>query len=191
MRRAFKRAVRITTSPGTEWDEVGKESPDQIRVLAYFILPLSSIPAVCWSIGLALSGEHHVPGLDAAGWFPPLVLAGLRTLAGCVISVGSLAFALYALAPMFVDNRDWPRAVQVAAYSSSPVFLASVVLVLPDMAFSLMIAGLHALYLLYGGVGKVLGAKPGESAEYTALAIMLFLVISTFAGAFGAGIGAL
>jgi hypothetical protein len=123
--------------------------------------------------------------------FDPVFLAGLRALAGSVASIYVLAFALFALAPMFVVTRDWPRAVQVAAFSSSPVLLASLVLVLPDLAFSLMIAAVHGLYLLYGGVSRVLGAKPGESAEYAALVVMLYLVVSTLVGAIGAGMGAL
>ena len=42
--------------------------------------------------------------------------------------------SLYVLAPLFVAVRDWARAFQVAAYSSAPVLLGGVILVVPDIA---------------------------------------------------------
>lgn len=182
MGRVLLRAVRITISPGKEWQAVRGEVPDQVALLGRFILPLSCIPALGWAIGLAWMGSNAV-GADFG--ITQAAHRGLVALLGSVVSIYLLAAAMFALAPLFAGKRDWPRALQVAAYSSAPVLLAGVVLVLPDLAFTLILASLHSLGLLYGGVNSVLGAKADESAEYTALVIVLFLVASTALGAAG------
>ncbi|MBS0338154.1 MAG: YIP1 family protein [Proteobacteria bacterium] len=190
MDRVFLRAIRITIAPGEEWQTVRGEVPDQVALLGRFILPLSCIPAAGWATGLGLSGSHALIGHSAAhSGIAQAAHAGLTVLLGAAISVYLLAAALYALAPLFTGRRDWPRALQVAAYSSTPVLLSGVVLVLPDLAFTLILAALHSLALLHGGVKSVLGAKSDESAEYTALAMVIFLLASTALGALGSRLG--
>ena len=118
-----------------------------------------------------------------------IVGGGIMALLGSAASVLLLAASFYVLALMFGRPRDWPRALQVAAYSFAPVFLAGVLLILPDLVFVLIIAAAHGFYVQFIGVQYVLGIKEGDAAEYVALVIMLFMMASTFLGIFGSWAG--
>jgi hypothetical protein len=184
------RAVRIVLWPKDEWPRIKEEAPDSVGVLTRFVLPLACIPAVSWSIGLAVFGGRGVvagdkPSLD----FGEVVHGSVITLLGAVASVLLVAAFIWVLAPFFAGRRDWSRALQVASYSSSPVLLAGVLLLLPDLVFALMIAAVHSFYLQYLGVQYILGAKAGESAEFVALVVMLVLMASTLLGALGSSVG--
>ena len=185
MNSALRRALRFLLSPDAEWRAIKDEIPDQRRILVSFVLPLASIPAVSWCLGLFLSAGAS--SID----FVWIAHRGLITYFGAVLSILLLAASMFVLAPLFTAGRDWPRALQVAAYSSSPVLLAGVVLVLPDLAFATLLAAFHSFFLQYVGVQQVLGAKEGEAAEYVALGIVLLIIASTLLGAFGSWLGLL
>lgn len=185
MIKAVKLAFRLTLSPNVELQKIGRDSPDQARILVLFVLPLACIPALSWCLGLILSGE--------AGPFDwrEIVHRGAVVYVGSLLSIYLLSVSLFALAPLFSIRRDWGRAFQVAAYSTAPVMLAGFLLVLPILAFVTLLAVCHSFYLQYVGVTCILGAKEGESAEYVALVAVLLVVSSTFLGGFGSWSGVL
>ncbi|CAN0119991.1 unnamed protein product [Phaeothamnion confervicola] len=190
MLRALLRAVRLTAAPENEWRAIRNEAPRAGSVLALFVLPLSLIPAASWSLGLLLYGN------DAGGSHTELdsiqiVRGGLVAYLGMVLSIGLCAASINIVAPLFACRRDWPRALQVAAYSASPVLIAGLVLLVPNLAYVLILPFFHSLYLQYAGLQHVLGVRERDAAEYVALSSMLFLGISTALGAVGMWAGVL
>lgn len=185
MIKAVRLAIRLTLSPNVELQKIGKDSPDQARILVSFLLPLACIPALSWCLGLLLSGDAGV-----LAWMA-IAHQGAVVYFGSLLSIYLLSASLFALAPLFSVRRDWGRAFQVAAYSAAPVMLAGFLLVLPILAFVTLLAVCHSFYLQYVGVNCILGAREGESAEYAALVAVLLVVSSTFLGAFGSWSGIL
>jgi len=185
VRWALQRAVRLTFSPELEWQAIHREVPGQRSLLARFVLPMACVPALSWSIGLALSEGSTATDLGRAAHRGGVVFFG------SLLSIFLLAASMYVLAPLFVPARDWARAFQVAAYSSAPVLLGGMLLLFPDIAYAILLPALQSFYLQYVGVHCILGAKEGEAAEYVALGIVLLVVTSTLAGAFGAWLGVL
>lgn len=185
MRAALRRAVRLTIDPGVEWQAVRSEDPEQRKVLAGFVLPMACIPATAWVLGSVLAeGGSAVEMARVAH-------RGGVAFFGAVVSICLLAVSMYVLAPLFVARRNWLRAFQVAAYSSAPVMLGGVLLVVPDFSYALLLPVLQSFYLQYLGVHCILEAKEGDAAEYVALGVVLLVVTSTLAGAFGAWAGVL
>ncbi|MCX7157788.1 MAG: Yip1 family protein [Proteobacteria bacterium] len=185
MKTALQRAVRLTFHPELEWQAIRSEAPDQGALLASFVLPMVCIPALSCGLGLAFHEGFSKTGLEQAAH------RGSVTFFGSLLSIFLLGMSLYVLAPLFVAVRDWARAFQVAAYSSAPVLLGGVILVVPDIAYVMLLPALQSLYLQYVGVHRVMGVKEGEAAEYVALGIVLLVIASTLAGAFGAWLGIL
>lgn len=177
--------MRVTLSPDAEWRAIGNEVADQRGILVSFVLPLAGIPAASWCLGLLLFGD--APSIELA-W---IVHRGAIVYFGSVLSIFLLAAALFVLAPLFATARDWPRALQVAAYSSAPVLLAGFVLVVPGLAFATLPAAFYSFYLQYIAVNCVLGVKDEQAAEYVALGIVLLVLASTLVGAFGSWLGIL
>ena len=159
--------------------------PDQREIMRKFVLPLACIPASAWVPGLVLFN----PGkpLDPVR----LVHSAAVVYFGAVGSVLLLAASLFLLAPLFMRRRNWARSLQVAAFSSAPTLLSGIVLLIPDLAFATLPAIFYTFYHLYVGAQRALGVKEGDSTEYVALVIVLFIIGSTLAGAFGSSLGLL
>ena len=190
MLRALLRAVRLTVAPGEEWPKIRDEGPRVLPIIALFVLPLTLIPAASWSLGLLLFGN------DAGGSHSDLDLVrimrgGLIAYFGVVLSIGLCAVSIVILAPLFAGRRNWPRALQVAAYSAAPVLLSGLVLIVPNLAYVLILPFFHSLYLQYAGLQHVLGVRERDAAEYVALSCMLLMVFSTALGAFAGWLGIL
>ncbi len=185
MRKALRRAVRLTLQPGAEWQAIRGEALNQRSLLTGFLLPMACIPALSWGLGLALSEGSSAAGLAQAAHRGGVVFFG------SLLSVFLLAASMFVLAPLFVAARDWARAFQVAAYSSAPVLLGGILLLFPDIAYVMLLPALQSFFVQYVGVHRILGAKEGEAAEYVALGIVLLVVTSTLSGAFGSWLGLL
>lgn len=191
MTRALLRAVRLTVSPNDEWRTIGDEAPRARAIVALFVLPLALIPAVSWSLGLLLFGNDAGGGRHGALGIAQIVHGGLIAFFGVVLSICLCAVSIVVLAPLFACVRDWPRALEVAAYSAAPVLIGGLVLVLPNLLSVMILAFFHSLYLQYGGLQHVLGVKERDAAEYVALSTVLLMVLSTTVGALGSWLGVL
>lgn len=188
MYRALRSAVRVTFSPDAEWRTIKGEEPRARTIFAFFVLPLALIPAVSWSLGLLLFGNDAGSGaLD----FGQIARGGLIAYLSMALSICLYAASIVALAPLFGCPRDWSRALQVAAHSAAPVLIGGLVLVLPNVAFVLLLPFLHSLYLQYAGLQQVLAVKESAAAEYVALSNMLLMVLATALGPLGTWLGIL
>ena len=92
------------------------------------------------------------------------------TMVFSLATVVLLAVAFYALAPVFDVRRQWSRSMTVAAYASTPAFVAGPLLVSPVLAIGSILAVLHVFALCYLGLPQMLGCRESESALYVAAA---------------------
>ena len=179
-------------SPDEEWRAIADEALEQWIIFGSFVLPLACIPAAGWSVKLALFGnEGGRHGGGAAMGLVQIVQGGLTLWICSVLSVFVLASSIYVLAPLFVPTRDWPRALQVAAYSSAPALLGGAFLAIPDAAYIVLLPVFQAFYVMYLGLKRVLGVKEDNAAEYVALSIVVLSIVTTAMGALGGALGLL
>ena len=187
----WRRAARIVAAPDQEWRSVQAEPARPLAVMLYILL-LSLIPAAGWSTGLWLFGNETSVGRGAQiSGVGQIAYRGLLAAAGFVLWVVLCAATLVALARLFGAARDWARALQVAAYSATPVALAGLLLIQPNLLSVLIIAFFYSLYLQYMGVQQLLNVKERDAAEFVALNTMALMLLSTVLGAFGGWLGLL
>ncbi len=182
----LRRAWRLLRSPGSEWAAIAAERAPALTVCMTYVLPMSVVPAIAWAIGLALfPGDLAIRGATTVdpGSARQLARAALVTFGGSVLAVGTLAAAFFAIAPMYEIRRDWPSALSVAAYGTTPVWLAGVLLVRPPLVAVAILAMVHACYLYFAGLQRVAGVKRGDAAEFVALAVLLTTLVLVVAGA--------
>ena len=192
MSRWVRRALRLVLSPDEEWRAIGNEAPRPRSIVGSFVLPLACVPAAAWSVKLALFGGEGGPDGDGAAMeFAQILQGGLTVWACSVLSVFFLASSIYLLAPLFVRSRDWPRALQVAAYSSAPALLGGLILAIPDASYAVLLAVFQSCYVMYAGLKRVLGVKEDNAAEYVALSIVLLSIATMLLGALGGALGML
>jgi len=187
----WRRAARIIAAPDAEWRSVQAEPARPPAVMLY-VLVMSLIPAAGWSAGLWLFGNETGVGrgvpISGVG---QIAYHGLLASIGFVLWVVLCTAAMVALARLFGGARDWARTLQVAAYSGTPVALAGLLLIQPNLLSVLIIAFFYSLYLQYAGVQHVLQVKEGAAAEYVALSTILLSVLSTAIGGLGGWLGVL
>jgi len=180
----LRRALPLIVSPAREWEAVAAEDPPPARVFLGYVVPLSAVPAVAWMLGLAMFGadlgfrEEDVAPLASGG----ILYAGAVTLAGSVLSVLALAAAFFLVAPMYAVPRHWGRALNVAAYGTTPLWVAGCLLVKPGLVILGPLAFLHCCHLYYSGLQRVAGVKRGDAAEYVAISLFLVTVASLVVG---------
>jgi hypothetical protein len=152
-----ERVRNIILAPQVEWAVIDAEPTDIREIYARYVAPLALVPAVAGFIGGSLIGIG-VPGVGtvrvgvAAGLFGA-VLQFLLLLGFVYV----LALVINALAPMFGGRMDIVAAFKVAAYASTPAWLAGVFAIVPAFAF-LSVVGLYGLYLLF--LAAVSDARP-------------------------------
>jgi len=184
------RVRNILLTPKAEWAAIDAEPASIQQIYARYVVPLALIPAVAGFIGGSIVGI----GVPGVGTVRVGMLAGLL---GAVLQfflllalVYVLALIINELATMFGGRMDIVAAFKVAAYSSTPAWLAGIFTVVPIFAF-LSVVGLYSLYLLYLGLPRLMCVPVERAWAYTAVvagaAMGLALIIS---GVLGLLIGA-
>ena len=179
------RVRNILLTPKTEWAAIDAETTGIPELYTRYVIPLALIPAVAGFIGGSVVGI----GVPGVGTVRVGILAGLL---GAVLQfflllalVYVLALVINELATMFGGRMDIVAAFKVAAYSSTPAWLAGVFTVVPIFAF-LSVVGLYSLYLLYLGLPLLMRVSVERAWAYTAVvagaAVGLAFVVSVVFG---------
>jgi hypothetical protein len=111
-----------------------------------------------------------------------MVLNYLLTLG----SVYLLALIIDMQAPNFGGERDFIQALKVAAFFPTAAWLAGIFFILPSLTIFALVGALYSLWLLYTGLGQLMGVAEERSAGYVTIvvvaAIVLMVVIGAIAG---------
>jgi hypothetical protein len=177
------RAKNILLTPKTEWEVVAAENTPPKQVVTGYVLPLAAIAAIAGFIGAVIIGTQ-VPLL---GTVRASVVGGVITavlqLVMAVVSVFLMGFIIDALAPTFGGQKSMPQAVKVAAYTYTPVWVLSILAIIPYLGILIAVAAaVYAIYLLYLGLPRVMRAPQEKAAGYTALVVIVGIVLSIILG---------
>jgi hypothetical protein len=154
-------------SPRDEWQRIATE---RWHAALSYVLLLSLIPALASFVNLRNS---ELP-------LPPNAV--LMTYCSSAFGVLIVAAAFWLLARMFAPAATLERCVQVAAFGTTPLFVASALLVMPVLVIVCVISLLHVFYLYYLGAQQLLGVPDEDAAQFVAIALVLAIVASTLGG---------
>lgn len=163
------------TEPEAAWADIAQRSPSALRTFCGFAVPIAVLPAAGWALRL------QPMDLSAR------IEAFLMTCAFVLVTLVSVAIAIWVISPLYRVARSWPRAVAVAAVGSTPLALSGLFFVTPLLAAVGVIALPHCLYLYAVGLRVLCGCRTGDAAEFTA---MVFLLSTALSGLIGAAAGA-
>lgn len=174
----IERAKNILLTPKTEWEVVAAELTPPGRIITGYVLPLAAIAAVAGFIGAVMIGTT-VPLL---GTVRATVVGGVVTailqLVMAVVAVFVMGFIIDALAPTFGAQKSMNQAVKVAAYSYTPIWVLSILAIIPWLGLIVAIVAIvYAIYLLYLGLPRVMRGPPEKAAGYTALVVVVGIVL--------------
>jgi hypothetical protein len=172
------RFLGILIRPETTWREIRAADPTWREALFAHAAPLVLLPSIAWPVGRALQGA----GDPIAAGFAATLLLSLA----CLLL---LALGFYLLARFFGAMRNWNRAVVLACYSGTPVFLCGAALIVPLFIIASVGALLYGIGLCATGARIMLECPDGEVPAYVASASMFFGATSMALGALCSAIG--
>jgi len=189
-----QRVINIITKPKEEWHVIASEQPNAMKLIGGYALILALIPAVSAFI------KYGIIGFSFMGYTSRSIASGIQTglvqLLSAVIGVYLLAWVIDLLAPSFESEKNFGRSLQLAVYSSTPQWVAGILMLISTtMSMLIMVIGLYAIYLLAVGMPVLKNTPKDKVVGYVALtivamiviAVVLALVFAAFLGLFFAG----
>jgi hypothetical protein len=173
MEQLIERVKAILLTPQTEWPVIAREPGDTAALFTRYVAILALIPALAGFIRTSLIG-------------PVPLFAGLMSaIVGYVMAfVVTFVVALIvdALAPTFGAQKNFPNALKLSVYSSTPYWLAGIFQLIPGLFF-LTVLGLYGLYLLWLGLPPLMQAPRDKALPYAAAVVVCAVIILIVIGA--------
>ena len=187
----ISRTKNILLSPKQEWQVIDDEATSVGGLYLGYIVPLAAIGPVASSIRMALFGIS-VPSM---GTYPvPIgaaVRQGIAQYVMALVGVFVLALIIDELAPYFRVEENRYQALKVAAYSSTPVWVAGIVGLFPMLNILRLVGLLYSLFLLYLGLPVLMRVPQEKAMRYSVVvmisAVVLFFVIGFIVALLGGG----
>jgi Yip1-like protein len=179
------RARSILLQPRSEWATIAAEPATVGGLYAGYVVWLAAIAPLAsvietsvFGIRLPYGGVFRVPLSSAAS-------GAVVRYAVALVTTYVLALVIDALAPAFGGKQSPTQALKVAAYASTPSWIAGVFAVTPFLS-ALGLFGLYSLYLVFLALPAVMGAPRDRALGYTAAVVACAAVLFLVGGAVAA-----
>lgn len=176
--RFLRRLKGMLFTPKTEWALIAAESTATARVYTGFIVPLALLDALVGFIHVSIAGTRepltgivHTPVTGG-------LLTALLVFAFGLLGIGVVAWVIDALAPFFgaVPNRR--LAAAVAAYASTPIWLATILVPFPTVwALVEVLAVSYHTWLLYLGLHVLMRAARDRVLGYATTVVLCTILL--------------
>jgi hypothetical protein len=187
--KLMSRVKAILGTPRTEWPVIASEPATIGGIYRDYVLVLAAIPAVFGFL------KHSVIGIGVPflGTYRAGIGAGLTGMVVSFVlalaSVYILSLIVNALAPTFGGQKDSVQAFKAVVYASTASWIAGFGQVVPWVAILIMLAGgIYSIYLLYLGLPQTMKCPTEKAAGYTAVTIIIAIILSWLIGFTVAGI---
>lgn len=179
----FARVRNILVRPQSEWRRIAAE--DHAPLIGSYVAPLAVAGAVVSSAANVLYGGS----LALNG---PLIAKAVSAVLYVVFSIAGVfaaAFIIERLAPRFGAERNGEHAKRLAAYSATPILVATFAAVAPPVAGGIVAAGaIYALVLLALGMQLLMPLRDPENSVprfaviFAGIAAVVLALVATFVG---------
>ena len=166
-----ERAKNIIVTPKTEWDVVAAEEPNIQQILLGYVLPLALIPTVATIIGWGVIGMFGFTSFTYG------IAMGLVQIINAFLSVLIAGFVIDALAPNFGSQKNMGSAVQLVAYSMTPIWVAGILNIFPALSWLAGLIGLYGLFLMYLGLAPLMKTAEDKKVGYLVVSIIILIVV--------------
>jgi len=172
----FTRAANIMFSPEKEWRAIEMETPKTSSIFFGYVFPLALIPAIFSILGYGLIGVSWGWGFKFTSWTWGIEI-GLTSFITSIAGAYITALIVNTLAPSFKTQKNFGRAMQLVAYSFTPMWIAGVFNIFPAIAFIAFLAGIYGLYLLYAGMKHTMKPAKENQLGYFLATIGILIVV--------------
>ena len=158
----------ILFAPRTEWVLISKEMSSALRLCGAYVIPLAALAALALLLRLSIAeGAPRASALTAAA-----LTFGFEVLGFYLVAV-----IISLMAPSFAGTCTPRQALKIAAYSLTPLWVASVLASWSSLSLPVLcLAGAYHAYLLYLGL-SVITRTPRDRAFGYAMTVVLCAVL--------------
>lgn len=171
------RVVNILTKPKEEWPVIASESATVSSIYSGYIVILAAIPVVASFIGMSLIGSalYFVGGgIGIVAGLVGAVVQYALTLGGAYLA----ALVIKELAPTFQSQGDMVQALKLVAYSSTAIWIAGILNILPIISIlGVLVGGIYSIYLFYLGLPATMKTPPDKVIVYMIVSAVIIFVI--------------
>jgi hypothetical protein len=180
--KLIARAKAILLTPKTEWPVIAAEPATVPDLYKNWIAILAAIPPIAGFIKGSLIGTSFLGVTYRAG-----IGAGLTgAIVGYALALAMayvVALIIDALAPNFGAQKNPVQALKTVAYAWTASWVAGIFQILPFLGVLVAIAGgIYSIYLLYLGLPHTMKAPPEKAAGYTAVSVIIAIVLGWICG---------
>jgi hypothetical protein len=170
----ISRVQGILLTPRAEWDKIEPEAATTQGLYMGYAGILAAIPAIAQIIGglwpICVLGICIHRNLIA------VVVGAVVFYVLSLVGVFVIALIIDELAPSFGGTKSRIQALKLVIYAWTAAWLAGIFAVVPFLGI-LGIVGLYSFYLLYLGVPKMMKAPEDKAMGYTAVSIILGIIV--------------
>lgn len=182
------RVQNILLTPKTEWPVIAAEPETTSGLYTKYILIVSALASLAGFLKSTLIGTSTFIGtfrVDLSTGIKWLVLTYLLGLIG----VWLWSLVINVLAPTFGGQKDSVQALKTAAYAATAAWVGGVGQLVPWIGWLIGIAAaVYSIYLLYLGLPHTMKAPADRAAGYTAVAIIVAVILTWIIWAIVGGI---
>ncbi|WOT04099.1 Yip1 family protein [Shewanella youngdeokensis] len=169
----------LYTHPKEEWHTIEK-SHESLKSSLSHIMLVALIPTICayiatsqigWDLGV---GERQFLTNESA------FIMSTGMYFGLIGGVFALAYLVYWMAKTFDATPSFTQALELAAYTATPLFMVGLATLYPTLWFIMMVGlvGLaYSVYLLYTGVPIIMNIPEEKGFIYASSVVTAGLVL--------------
>lgn len=170
----------LILSPGAEWQKIRDEDTDLKSTYTNHVLILAAIPAVCGFIGTTMVGWRIGAGDPVSLTAGSALAIAVAFYAAMLVGVFVMGRFIYWMADTFGTATTVEKAVAVAAYMATPLFLVGFSALYPalwlNMLIGLVAVG-YTIYLLYSGIPVVFDIGKDQGFIFSSSVVTVGLVM--------------
>jgi hypothetical protein len=170
----ISRVQGILLTPRAEWDKIEPEAATTQGLYMGYAGILAAIPAIAQIIGGLW--PICVLGICVHRNLIAVVVGAVVFYVLSLVGVFVIALIIDELAPSFGGTKSRIQALKLVIYAWTAAWLAGIFAVVPFLGI-LGIVGLYSFYLLYLGVPKMMKAPEDKAMGYTAVSIILGIIV--------------
>lgn len=176
------RVKNILVTPQTEWPVAGAE-PDTVKdVYLKYIVIVAAVSAVAWFIDNVILGTSAF-GMTVRTPFGLGIVMAVLMYAMALATVFVVGIIADVLAPSFGGERNQAQGVKLIAYAATAGWVGALLGIVPWIGWLLTIAAMiYGIYLVYLGAPHTTKVPADRAAGYTAIIVVIWLVISLVVG---------
>jgi len=165
----FTRLISLIFKPSETWIKLKGQEEDEERFLSNYLYPLIGLVALAAFLGVLFSYKEF-----------NLEIALKSAIKNLISYAGGFFLSVYILNEVWQNQFKRPKDLKLCqafvGYSSSVMFLVSIVLSLLPEFFFLHAVILYTPYLIWEGAIPYMGVKEKEQVRFSVLASVIIMV---------------